>query len=337
MIISEAHKLKALLDSFLGESKKELDESYQIQYPCPKCVMHKGKKEISKYNLEVNLLKGFYNAWCCSQYDDEMHGSITKLIKIFGNEAILYEYKKTIYELQQSSLYKLSFNKGDFNVEFNVAENKEVELPSNFKLFNKNENNNSKALDYLFSRNIKWDIIKKYNIGYTEYDKNYLQASLRIIIPSFNSYGEMNFWVGRDFSNWKNRPKYLNPKIDKKNIIFNEEKIEWDADITLVEGPFDHIVVPNSIPLLGKSLKSTDKLFYLLREKANANINLWLDNDALNDVKLIYEALNHDKLKNKIKIIEGCNDKDPSDIYQKYGVKGIIQCLKNSKHIIDKC
>ena len=88
MIIAETYKLKSLLDSFLGESKNELDESYQIQYPCPKCVAHKGVGEVSKFNLEVNLRKGVYNAWCCSQYDDEMHGSITKLIKMFGNDSI---------------------------------------------------------------------------------------------------------------------------------------------------------------------------------------------------------------------------------------------------------
>ena len=83
MIIPESHKIKFLLDSFLGESKNELDETYQLQYPCPKCVSSKGSGEIRKYNLEVNLRKGVYNSWCCSQYDDEMHGSIIKLIKLF--------------------------------------------------------------------------------------------------------------------------------------------------------------------------------------------------------------------------------------------------------------
>ena len=331
MIITEAYKLKSLLDSFLGESKNDLDETYQLQYPCPKCVANKGTKEIRKYNLEVNILKGVYSAWCCSQYDDEMHGSIMKLIKLFGNENILLEYKKTVYELQQSSLYKLSFNKEDFKIDFNVAERKEVELPSNFKLFNENEKNPKQALDYLFSRGITWDIIKKFHLGYTTFDKNALQTSLRIIIPSFNAYGELNFWVGRDYTNWKNRMKYLNPKIEKKDIIFNEEKIEWDADVTLVEGPFDHLVVPNSIPLLGKSLKSNDKLFYILREKCNANINIWLDSDALNDVKEMYRTLNHDKLYNRVFFISNKEDKDPSLIYEKYGNKGIIEHLKNVK------
>lgn len=330
MIISEAHKLKALLDSFLGESKNALDESYQLQYPCPKCVMHKGIAEKRKFNLEVNLQKGVYNAWCCSQYDEEMHGSILKLIKIFGNETILQEYKEITYQIQNSKLYQLSFNQNDFRIDKNIAEHKEVELPSNFVPLQKNGVNPKKVIEYLQKRNIDWDIIKKYNIGYTTYDKDNKNMSLRIIIPSFNKYGELNYWVGRDYTQWDKRIKYMNPIVDKTSIIFNEEKIIWDADITLVEGPFDHIVVPNSIPLLGKALKEDNKLFYYLRDKANANINIWLDGDAFHDVKKIYSILNHGKLKGKIRYIPVNKEEDPSSIYQKYGKRGIIECLKHS-------
>ena len=330
MILNEANKLKSLLDSFLGESKRELDETYQLQYPCPRCVAHKGNGEKSKYNLEVNLQKGVYNSWCCSQYDDEMHGSILKLIKLFGNDAILKEYKEIIYQIQSSKLYELSFNKGDFNIEFNTVEKKEVQLPSNFKLFKENEKNPYRAFKYLQSRNIGWDIIKKYQIGYTEFDKTQSQLSLRIVIPSFNKYGELNYWVGRDFSNWDKRMKYMNPIVEKKDIIFNEEKITWDADINLVEGPFDHIVVPNSIPLLGKTLKEDDKLYYLLRDKANANINIFLDGDCPNDVKKIYKTLNHGKLYGKIRYIPLPKELDPSLLYEKEGKKGIINALRNA-------
>lgn len=330
MVISEANILKALLDSFLGDSKKELDESYQLQYPCPRCVEHKGFGEKHKYNLEVNLQKGVYNAWCCSQYDDEMHGSILKLIKLFGNETILKEYKDVIKQIQASKLYDLSFNKGDFNIEFNTNSAKEIGLPSNFKLFQENGKIPYQAFKYLQKRNIGWDIIKKYHIGYTDYDKSQPHLSLRIVIPSFDKYGELNYWVGRDYSNWDKRMKYMNPIIDKKNIIFNEEKICWDADINLVEGPFDHIVVPNSIPLLGKALKETDKLYYTLRDKVNANINLFLDGDCPEDVKRIYKILNHGKLYGKIRYIPLPNNLDPSLLYEQYGKKGIIQALRNA-------
>jgi hypothetical protein len=47
-----------------------------------------------------------------------------------------------------------------------------------------------------------------------------------------------------------NKLKYINPKAEKQEIIFNIGKLNLDATIYLVEGVTDHIVTPNSIPLL---------------------------------------------------------------------------------------
>ena len=334
MIPQEIYKLKDILDSFLGRSKNELTESYQLQYSCPRCREIKGVSENRKYNLECNLRLGVFKCWSCSSHDDDMHGSLKRLIKLYGNEDVYEAYKETVYSLRQSKLFELNFNKEDFNIDktLNVID-KDIELPSSFVLFNENCKNDKKALDYLFSRNIGWDIIKKYNIGYTKYDENNKQASSRIIIPSYNEFNELEYWTGRDFTSYSNRQKYFNPKIERKNLIFNEGLINWDADVTLVEGPFDHIVVPNSIPLLGKALKEDFKLYQTILEKCNANINIWLDNDAYNDIIKIYSLLNHGRLHNKIRVIETIGEKDPSDVYKDYGKKGIIYNLKQTTKI----
>ncbi|MBR6517538.1 MAG: hypothetical protein IKT40_11960 [Bacilli bacterium] len=331
MIPPEIYKLKTILDSFLGSPKKDLDETYQLQYPCIKCIENKGEKERTKYNLEVNLKLGVYHCWAC--FDDDMHGSIMKLIKIYGNDALLKDYKETVKSLKESKLYQLQFTDKDFNVEYNTAENKELELPSNFQPLTSENDENRGALEYLFNRGIDWDIIKNYNLGFTTYDKDNVQVSSRIIIPSFNKYGELNYWTGRDFTKLSYRQKYFNPVVERKNIIFNEDKIQWDADITLVEGPFDHIVVPNSIPLLGKSLKYDYEIFDSLNQKANGNINLFLDNDAMGSILSIYRLLNHGRLYNKIRVVETSLGDDPSDIFQNHGREGIIQSLKNIKKI----
>lgn len=333
MIPQEIHKLKAILDSFLGDSKKELDNSFQLQYSCPRCREENGDKENRKFNLEISLSKQLFNCWKCSSVHDEMHGSIIKLIKIYGNDSILKEYKDTIYQLRQSKLYQVSFDKNDFNIDTTVFERETVKLPDNFKKFNINTYNPQKALDYLFKRGINWEIINDYNIGYTTYDENNKQVSSRIVIPSFNKYGELNYWTGRDYLNYDKRQKYFNPQVERKDIIFNEEKIQWDADITLVEGPFDHIVVPNSIPLLGKSLKMDFTLYQELITRANSHINIFLDSDASEDVKKIYKLLNHGKLYNKIRWIPVNNDLDPSKIFELYGYKGIVNHLKCAEKI----
>lgn len=333
MIPQEIYRLYNILCSFLGDSKKELDETYQLQFACPRCIEENGECERHKYNLEVSLSKQIFNCWKCSSVHDEMHGSILKLIKLYGNDSILKEYKEAIYSLRQSKLYEMKFDKSEFNIDYTIVEKDEVKLPNNYKKFNKNGYNPKKALDYLFNRNIKWDIIENFDIGYTTYDENNKQLSSRIIIPSYNEFGELNYWTGRDFTDFKGRQKYFNPIVERKDIIFNEEKVQWDADITLVEGPFDHIVVPNSIPLLGKSLKMDFKLFSEIYKKANAKINIFLDADAYNDVLKLYRLLNHDRLYGKIRFIPVDNNLDPSLIYELQGKKGIVNYLKKASKI----
>ena len=333
MIPQEIHRIKALLDSFLGSSKKELTETYQLQYACPRCVDDNGNGEKSKFNLEINLAMQLFNCWKCSSVHDEMHGSIIKLIKLYGNETILEEYKSIIYSFRQSKLYELHFNKDDFNIDKTFVENENVKLPTNFVSFNKNEYNNKRAIEYLEKRRIDWGIIEEFNIGYTQYDEMNKQSSSRIVIPSYNKFDELNYWTGRDFTTIQGRQKYFNPQVERKNIIFNENKIEWDMDIVLGEGPFDHIVVPNSIPLLGKVLKTDFKLYQEIFTKANANVIVWLDGDAVEDVKKIYKLLNHDRLSNKIRFIEVNGDLDPSKIHELYGKNGVISALKSAKKI----
>ena len=139
MIPQEIYNLKNILVKCIGESKKELDESYQLQFACPRCIENKGDAEKRKFNLEVNLKKGVFNCWSCGQFDEEMHGSILKLFKLYGNESIIKEYKDTVKSLQQSNLYQISFENGDFNIDFTIVENNDVNLPNNFTAFNKDK------------------------------------------------------------------------------------------------------------------------------------------------------------------------------------------------------
>ena len=332
IIPEELYRIKAILDSFLGESKQDLDASCQLEYPCPRCVEKYGNKEIRKYNLSISLSGGVYNCWKCSdESDDEMHGSLIKLIKIYGNERLLKEYKEEIRSLRDSKLYKIGYAK-ELNINTTFAERDDIKLPTSYRPFKEGKYYPSEALEYLQKRGISWDIINEYNIGFTTFNPENKIVSNRIIIPSYNKFGELNYWTGRDFTG-KKKQKYFNPVAERKEIIFNEEKVQWDADVTLVEGPFDHIVVPNSIPLLGKSINKDFKLYWEIIKNANAHINLWLDDDAMDSIKSIYKELNHGRLYDKIRIITTDLGKDPSEIYEKYGNKGIINALRSAKKV----
>lgn len=330
MLPAEFKTMYDILASFLGEAKNGFDnENYQFQFGCPRCAEKYGKKELNKHNLECNLF--VFNCWkCSSEGDDDMHGSVFKLIKLYGNDQLYKEYKACIESLKKSKLYDLNFSK-QYNIDLSQID--DIQMPNNFRPFKKDKYYPKRAMEYLQNRGISWDIIDYFGLGFTTYSEENKMASNRIIIPSYNKFGELNYWTGRDFTGLSKRQKYFNPKVERKSLIFNEEKIQWDADITLVEGPFDHIVVPNSIPLLGKALNKEFKLYWELYNKANANINIFLDGDAFSTVMHTYKELNHGRLYNKIRYIPVNEDMDPSLLYQLGGNKAIIQHLANARKI----
>ena len=330
MLPPEFQKMYSILIAFLGEAKGGFDgEHTQLQFGCPHCVEKHGDKELQKYNLECNFF--VFHCWkCASEDEDEMHGSVFKLIKLYGNEQLYKDYKECVASLRDSKLYNLDFAN---NFKVDLSQIDEVKLPKGFRPFKEDRFYPPQAMEYIQKRGITWDIIHEYNLGFTTYTEDDKIASNRIIIPSYNKFGELNYWTGRDFTNNPKRQRYYNPKIERKSLIFNEEKIQWDADINIVEGPFDHLVVPNSIPLLGKALDKDYKLYWELLTKANANINIFLDGDAYDTVIETYKALNHGRLYNKIRYVPIKKENDPSLLFQLGGNRAILEHLKNTQRI----
>ena len=131
-----------------------------------------------------------------------------------------------------------------------------VELPEDFiSLANKNLPMSSRfALKYLQDRAITKEDILMWKIGYC----NKGEYKDRIVIPSFNNDGNVNYFIARSYTN--SFPKYMNPKVSK-DIVFNELFIDWNKDIVLVEGIFDAMKAENAIPLLGSTLNEKTTLF----------------------------------------------------------------------------
>lgn len=330
--MNEFNTILKLLESFLGQSYKGLTDDLQCQFDCPVCSMNKGLYEgDGKHNLEVNLQKLKFNCWVCGQ-TDETYGSISKLIKMFGSYDVLIEYKEIIQSIKQTKLYELKFNTNDFiDTDEEFLQDSGILLPYGFKPLNENDYFSKNAINYLKNRNINQEIIDKYNIGYIGNSKD-KKLSNRIIVPSYDKFNILNYWVGRDYINDKTnkwRTKYENPESVKSEIVFNEGKINWYGDITLVEGVFDHIIIPNSIPLLGKVLKPTYAIYNALLQNAKSNINIFLDDDAFDNAMKIYKILNQGNLYNKIYIIPCPENLDAALLYQIYGKKGIIDTIKN--------
>ena len=114
----------------------------------------------------------------------------------------------------------------------------------------------------------------------------------RLIVPSFNDEGYLNYYVTRVIDVDVKR-KYLNAKVAKNDIIFNEINIDWNQEIALVEGPFDLMKCDdNATCILGSNINERQALFKKI-VKNQTPVLLALDPDAIkkthNYAKLLSE------------------------------------------------
>lgn len=289
----EVEVLVELLSDVLGAPHQHYESKGQISFDCPVCAAEKGLENgDGKGNLEINYSRHVYKCWACGETLGT-HGPLGKLFDKFGTKK-----QKKVYELIKPE-------------ELKQEEKKKVwlRLPEGYTTF---EDSNPRfiphieAYKYLISRGITDEIIKKYKIGYTVKG----DFAYRIIVPSFNSEGQLNYYVARAWT--PKKMKYKNPSVPKDEIIFNEGLIDWDKDIYLVEGAFDSFFLDNPLVMLGK--KMSRLIFENLYLRANANIIVCCDGDAWDDGVKIYNELNGGKLYNKIKIVKLPKDKDICDL-----------------------
>lgn len=299
--------LISLLEGILGDCRKHSEYKGQTSFDCPCCDhgRHKG-------NLEVNYKLGVFKCWSCKDINN-MYGSLYQLIKRFGNKTDLDTFKliKPDYDYDNFASLKPKF----------------LELPKELKKIHGDLSKEAISVkNYLNNRNISDEMIEEFQIMYST-AKGFRS---RAIIPSFDENGDIEYYVSRATFD-KLSPKYKNPDYDKDNIIFFEQRINWEANIYLVEGIFDALVIPNAIPMLGKY--ASQKLVSKLMEKAKANVIIILDGDAIDDAKILYQNLDVLNLSGRVRLIEILADTDLSEINKVYGRKAIIDTLKHAKRM----
>jgi len=292
-LAEEIEVLVELLRDVLGDEKQHYESKGQISFDCPVCSREKGlDKGDGKGNLEINYFRHVYKCWACADTNGTQ-GALGKLFDLYATKK-----QKKVYNLIKPEELKVEIKKVN-----------KLKLPQGYKKFSDSNPRfipHIEAMKYLTSRGINEEIIQKYQIGYTvEGDFAY-----RIIVPSFDLEGSLNYFIARS---WVPRKmKYKNPTAEKDKIIFNEALIDWNRDIYLVEGVFDGFFLDNSIPMLGKKISSL--LFETLYNKATKNIIICTDGDAWEDGLKIYHELNGGTLYNKIKIVKLPKDKDVCDL-----------------------
>jgi hypothetical protein len=310
-----------LLVETLGEPSKHYESKAQISFDCPVCSDMKGVDYDGKGNLEINYELGVFKCWSCGETDNTK-GYIYKLFREYADKNI---FKKFV---------ALNINFGDSEYYVDAVDyipKEKLILPKEYISLSGKQNMKAfhNAFIYLYNRGITDHDIDKYKIGYC------LEGlyQYRVVLPSYDENNELNYFVTRAISSKIKKFKYLNAQADKTGIIFNENLIDWTKPVFLVEGAFDHIPTPNSIPLLGKKLY--DKIYTAIYNKANNYVIIALDPDAWDDAKKIYHKLDGGRLYKKVLINKPPDGYDLSLYNQKFGRDNLRLLLTKSHRLKD--
>jgi hypothetical protein len=237
-----------IIKDFLGSFYRTKDE---FLFSCPKCKHHRKK-------LSVNFDKNVFKCWIC----DYVGKDIGRLV---------YSYGSSDNKSQWNSIAGIV----DFSKDEHEDEKIAVTLPDEFMTLTGKQVSplSLDARRYLKRRKLTRNDLVWWKIGYCP-DGPY---SKRLVIPSFDLEGNLNYFIARSYvpGDWQ---KYKNPPSEK-DFIFNELYLDWNQDVTIVEGVFDAVVAGNAIPLLGSTLRENSYIF----QKIVANcdeIYIALDSDA---------------------------------------------------------
>ncbi len=242
----------SIITNFLGKSYKS---NHEHLFQCPFCKHHKRK-------FSVNIQRGVYKCWVC----DAKGRNLYRLVRKFGSQKDREAWKAFSGEKTNLSEFESLFEE----IEEEKIE-QIIEMPPNFHTLTGNCKFRV-PLGYLEKRGITKKDILKWKIGFCS-DGPFKE---RVIVPSFNENGDLNYFIARTFT--ENYRRYLNPPVSR-DIIFNELYIDFDKEITIVEGVFDAIKADNAVPILGSTIRETSRLFRKIVEN-NTPVLLALDPDA---------------------------------------------------------
>ena len=250
---------------------------------CPFCKHHKPK-------LSVNIEKNVFKCWVC----DTRGKNIYYLIKRFGTFDNQQEWLRITNEVDVR----------DFELFISGSQTEQkvkqkIDLPDHFvPLWGSSSLSSQRPINYLKNRGISNSKLLEWKVGYCSKG----EYKDRIVIPSFDDEGDINYFVTRTFTDdWL---KYKNPPVSK-DVVFNELLIDWDEPIVLVEGIFDAVHEQNMIPILGSTLNEKTELFQKIAA-SQAKVYIALDPDAYKkEVKIIQNLLEYGLGVWKIKVPKG--------------------------------
>ena len=268
----------SLLIQVLGSSYKKAKKGAELVFYCPFC-------HHAKHKLQCNPASQKWHCWVCGKKGRRFY-TLFKLLrapKEILDEVRGYKQTKEVYEDKE---YLLQLPKEYTQI-----------TDESQSLFMK------KALKYLSSRGFSNRDIIKYNLGICTSGP----FEGRVIIPSYDDMGQLNFFTGRSFTG--DSFKYKNPS-HTKDVVGFEMFINYDEPLILCEGPLDAMTIKrNAIPLFGKTISKS--LITKIIKKHVKKVYIVLDDDAIKDsIKMIERLLTYGIQTYFVKL----KGKDPNEI-----------------------
>lgn len=253
-----------LLEIVLGQSEKKSHGNYRFQCPLPGCSSVRKRLEIQ---TETTSGQNPWKCWVCNK------GGLT-IKSLFNQSKVEPQYFTRLKQIIPVT----------YSGPSSVEQIEEITLPSEYRLLQNIQSTDMigrQAMAYVKRRGFSQEEIIKYQLGYCDSGR----YRSRVIIPSFDQNGVLNYFSGRSFIEDEEK-KYDQPSVSRGNIIPFEFYINWNAPIILCEGFFDAIAIRrNAIPLLEKGI--TSALLSKILGSFVDKIYIVLDKDGMR------EALNH--------------------------------------------
>ena len=251
-------KLEFLQRAFGSYDKS--NDGINYAFKCPNCC----KQNSPKKKLVIRIDNEAYQCWVCGIKGKKL-GFLLKKYK----PHLIDEYNKI-----SGKKYRIIANASTLSDTY-----RQINLPHDFIFLatslHHQDPDVGAVIRYARSRDLTYRDLWYFKLG-TSLTGRYRR---RLIIPSFDDTGNLNYFVARSIDP-ENKRKYLNPRISKKDIIFNELNINWKQTLSIVEGPFDLMKCDdNATCLLGSNLEIDYKLFHEI-VRNQTQVVLALDPDA---------------------------------------------------------
>ena len=284
MELNENILLVGALENVLGKSKRTAKGNRSFH--CPFCAHRKPKLEIKVIDSPDG--SNPWQCWVCGTKGRTIR-SLLKHLNLTRAEA------ESVLQYVQ---------KGEAQEE---TTKKFVRLPDEFEpleLAPRTSVYANRVRNYLYDRGLTDVDFVRYGIGYCMSGK----YADRVIIPSYDENNILNYFVARSLDSGAYL-KYINPDVNKSDIIVFENLINWNEPIILCEGVFDAMAIRrNAIPLLGQNISPA--LMKKIITSSCPDIYITLDRDA------VKRALKHCEtfldMGKRVFFIEP-SEKDPSE------------------------